>query len=197
MGTPLSPAVPCCAQLARLGSREGAVRASSRRCGVLMSARAVVRGSAWFAMLVLSTSCVGDALPDLDRLGLTRSDRGEIEIKFRPCSGEQVESVVMRRTDSRFETNGEIVWEIKSDGTSSDVLTVPIGSAPAGFSTSTPLVEEISEEDPILIRVTTDRKGVIPMSVRPNQARAEEILTRRDTYQGLGEFEKAAQAACG
>lgn len=162
-----------------------------------MTDRRWTRGTAVLAALVLSAGCVGDRLPDLDRLGVTRSENGEATIVFQPCNGEKVEKILVRRSDSNFETRGDIIWEIESGGGTGSALKVAIGDTPDGFSTVTQLTEEIRDDDPILVRVTTEGQGVIPMSLRLEQLRTGEILSRQDTYQTSAAFEKSAKDACG
>ena len=88
------------------------------------------------------------------------------------------------------------MWEVESESGGSVTENVVLGNAPDGFVTSTALEEEIKPADPILLRVTTSESDVIPMSLRPEEAREGEILSRKEKYQSLAEFEEAAEDAC-
>lgn len=169
---------------------------TGRRWRLMMSDRRWMRCTAVIVAVLVPAGCVADRLPDLDRLGATRSATGEAAIVVHPCGGESIERIMVQRSDGNFETRGDVIWEIESKSRVDGPVTVTIGETPDGFDAVTPLTEDLHDDDPLLLRVTTDDEGVIPMSLRLEQLKEQEVLTRQDTYQTPSDFEKTAAAAC-
>jgi hypothetical protein len=91
----------------------------------------------WIVALLMASCEFGDPGPR-GEVGVKLADN-MIEAKVRACEEALVSTVALTRATGRAGKEGDVLWEIKSGGSSIDRFR--IGTAPEGFVEVTPLTE--------------------------------------------------------
>jgi len=160
---------------------------------VTLKARVVL--AAMFVMLSGCTRSIGDPVPSMERVGLTRLEGGRIQILFAACTDERVTRLEVGLTDESFEELLEVVWAIESSDSRSNATAFTIGTTPNGFTERQRLIRPLSRDVALDVVVTSNQVGTIPFNSKADDVRSGEVLVNGD-YIDAASFEENARSTC-
>jgi hypothetical protein len=131
----------------------------------------------------------------MDRIGVTRTRSGEIDIRYVPCEGEAVLAVGLETSDKGFTKSTGRLWAITSEG-GSKRESYPVGAVPHGFIEELPLRHLPDANVPLAATLESSSDGRFVFNFRQSDIFVNQILTRGRVLKSETDFEASAEKSC-
>lgn len=149
------------------------------------------------SVIAAATGCVADAVPSLDRVGVTRTGGDRPSVLFVGCEGDRVERVALYRGTDAREGGGSVLWQIDSTASSGEQPgSFVLGATPPGFRELVPYEEPLARDDDAFAVVTSRDHGTLGVSFSVDELRRGEVVVPGAAPREPNEFVEKAGQGC-